>query len=467
MATAQTTEKDHELVKVYGVPSKKREDGYWESDPEGLTSEGAIVGPLPRGRGQIVGLPVTGEAIQRGFSGAGVYDPNQNAVVGMIVEADPDTKKKVSRFVDAQSLNSAVAGGEVPDPNFVEKRPGGDGSPARRVPVESGALHPSSPFYVRRPSDTIAENCLDEAERTTIIRGPQQIGKSSLLARLHARAQALGRKSYYVDFRLVNGRHLHDLDHLFRYLARQMQRALGIATDPRKVWDEYGDATANMTEYLEDFILKPAKTPVHVIFDEADRLFVVPYRDDFFSTVRGWHNLPATNPAFNNKLCVIIGHSDTPTRWIQDINRSPFNVGTSITVENFEMAEIEELNRRYGSPIVDKRDLRWLLDFLGGHPRLTRLALDTVATRRCSCPELVRLLDHPNGPFLEHLRGVLLTLNKMPEIRESFRQILLGRSCQDEIHYQCLWAIGLITGNTRMEARPRCRLYQQYLEQHL
>jgi hypothetical protein len=332
--------------------------------------------------------------------------------------------------------------------------------------LESGALQLSSPFYVRRPADTVAEKCLDSAEGTTIVRGPRQMGKSSLLARLHARAQTLGRKSYYVDFQLMDRNHLIDLDGLFRHLARQIQRTLGTAIDPRKVWDDSDGPKANMTYYLEDAVLASAEAPVHVIFDEAERLFELPYRDDFFSTVRGWHNLRATNPRFG-RLCVIIGHAETPSRWIQDIHQSPFNVGQSIAIDGFELAEVAELNRRYGSPIANGNGLSWLLDFLGGHPYLTRLALHTLATRGCSFSELTGSLDDQSGPFADHLRGVIWTLGRTPEIRESFRQILLGRSCEDEMHYQCLWAVGLISGKNRMGARARCRLYQQFFERHL
>jgi hypothetical protein len=98
---------DHPL-KVYGFQSKVLSDGSWVSHPTGETSEGRIVGPLPGGRAQFDGLPVTGAAVQHGFSGAGVYDPNQDAVVGMVVETDKDRTKRVSQIIGTPSLEAAL-----------------------------------------------------------------------------------------------------------------------------------------------------------------------------------------------------------------------------------------------------------------------------------------------------------------------------------------------------------------------
>lgn len=338
--------------------------------------------------------------------------------------------------------------------------------PRLAASLESGTLQLSSPFYIRRAADDTAENCIDAAEATTIVRGPRQMGKSSLLARLHARAQALGHQSFYIDFQLMDMTHLVDLDHLFRYLARKIQRSFGITKDPRTFWDDSDGPKANMTYYLEDAILASAETPVHIIFDEAERLFEFSYKDDFFSTLRGWHNLRATNSKFTN-FCVAIGHAQTPSGWIQDINQSPFNVGQQINVNGFEISEVAELNKRYGSPLCHDSEIEELSDFLGGHAYLTRLALYTLATRRCSFAEIVRSVDDQGGPFADHLRGIMWMLNKTPKVREAFREILSGRPCEDEVHYQCLWAVGLISGETRTAARPRSRLYNNFFKSHL
>jgi hypothetical protein len=268
--------------------------------------------------------------------------------------------------------------------------------------IESGTLQLDSSFYIRRDTDAEAEQYLKAAVPTIIIKASRRMGKSSLLARLHAQAQNLGRKSFYLDFQLVDSSHLTDLDTLFRYLARQFQRALSTGIDPRRIWDDLDGPKGNINNYLEDTILASAQMPVHLIFDEVERLFEVPYRDEFFSTVRGWHNLRATNLRFG-KLCTIIAHATTPTLWIRDINQSPFNVGQTIILRGFNEKQVAELNAKYGCPLRDAEEVKELAKLLDGHAYLTRLALYKLAAQQYSLSDLVQSVDDQGGPFADHL----------------------------------------------------------------
>src|SRR5205814_112333 len=108
------TKPNDQLPTVYGFRSKRRKDGSWTSHEKGELAEGKIIGPLPEGQGQFVGMPVTGAAVQKGFSGGGIYDPEQDAVVGMIVTADKDTGKKIAQFIRVPTLREAL--GRDPDP---------------------------------------------------------------------------------------------------------------------------------------------------------------------------------------------------------------------------------------------------------------------------------------------------------------------------------------------------------------
>ena len=331
--------------------------------------------------------------------------------------------------------------------------------------VESGTIQLDSSFYVRRATDAEAEHCVKASVPTIIIKAPRQMGKSSLLARLHAQAQKSGGKSVYLDFQLVDASHLTDLNGLFRYLARQFQRAFA-TIDPKQVWDDFDGPKGNITNYIEDAVLASSDLPVYLIFDEVERLFEVPYRDEFFSAVRGWHNLRATNLRFT-KLRIVIAHATTPTLWISDINQSPFNVGQSITLRGFNEKQVAELNTKYGSPLRDANEIKELVKLVDGHAYLTRLALHKLSARNYSFSELVQSVDDQGGPFSDHLLGIRWILNKAPELRESLQRILLGQGCDDEMHYQRLWAVGLICGRTRMEAAPSCRLYEEYFRRHL
>lgn len=93
----------------FGV-SKIEQDGSWESHPTGEWPTGKVIATLPEGRAQLDGFPITGAHIQKGFSGAGVFDRQQDAVVGMIVKADKDPAKRIAQFITVPILRKALAG---------------------------------------------------------------------------------------------------------------------------------------------------------------------------------------------------------------------------------------------------------------------------------------------------------------------------------------------------------------------
>jgi tetratricopeptide (TPR) repeat protein len=88
----------------------------------GEAIEGKIIVDLPGGWAQITGLNITGGALEKGYSGAGVFDPTLKAMVGMIAQADKDKERKIGQFVGTDSLQKALKGG---DPTLVTEDPTG------------------------------------------------------------------------------------------------------------------------------------------------------------------------------------------------------------------------------------------------------------------------------------------------------------------------------------------------------
>jgi hypothetical protein len=108
---------------AYGFRAKKLNNGSWQSHSRGEIAAGTIIGSLPGGRGQFDGLPITGAAVQRGFSGAGIYDPRRDAIVGMVVEADKNKRKKIAQFIDVPSILHALGWKILLDKLLFEKEP--------------------------------------------------------------------------------------------------------------------------------------------------------------------------------------------------------------------------------------------------------------------------------------------------------------------------------------------------------
>lgn len=107
-------------ARVYGFRGKKVGEGAWRSHPDGEWALGNIVGPQPGGRAQFDGLR-WGAGVERGFSGGGIYDPFQDAVVGMVVESDRQEARRIAQFIDVSSLEEAFEGTPGVEPGLFAK----------------------------------------------------------------------------------------------------------------------------------------------------------------------------------------------------------------------------------------------------------------------------------------------------------------------------------------------------------
>lgn len=95
---------------TFGYQCRTADNGSVRSHPTGERPTGRIIGSIPDGLGQFDGFPVTGAAVQRGFSGSGIYDPDQDAIVGMVQKGDQDATKRIALFLTTPSLEKALEG---------------------------------------------------------------------------------------------------------------------------------------------------------------------------------------------------------------------------------------------------------------------------------------------------------------------------------------------------------------------
>ncbi|MCX6582402.1 MAG: AAA-like domain-containing protein [Candidatus Aminicenantes bacterium] len=344
--------------------------------------------------------------------------------------------------------------------------PAADPRFATWVELETGIVRLDSPFYAKRQADEDVMNQIRKTGSTTILKGSRQMGKSSLLARAHAEAKNLQMHSCYLDFQFIDKSHLTSLDTLFRYLAHKICREFKTALKPDECWDTFLGAKDNLTDFIGVALLKEAGAPVLLLLDEVDRLFDCPFRDDFFATIRGWHNLRATEESWN-KLNLVIAHSTEPYLWIQDINQSPFNVGLPVQLEDFDFHQVSELNSKHGDPLKTDDEIKESMDLTGGQPFLVRLALYMLKKDNYSISQLKKVATDDRGPFGDHLRRFAWRLQAEKEVKKSLQQILDKGACDKEEHFLRLRAGGLVKGETRHDVHMRCQLYYDYFKEHL
>jgi hypothetical protein len=198
--------------------------------------------------------------------------------------------------------------------------------------------------------------------------------------------------------------------------------------------------------------------------DEVDALFATPFRTDFFSMLRSWHNSRATQPLWK-QLDLALVTSTEPYQLIEDLNQSPFNVGEVLELEDFGPPQVNDLIVRHGLQLAAD-DAKNLLDLLSGHPYLTRKALYLLAGNRCTPRELLERATDDRGPFGDHLRYHLFRLRDRDDLVRSLREIIHHQRCGDIDMLFRLRGAGLVrkVGNAVV---PRCQLYANYFRESL
>lgn len=141
-------------------------------------------------------------------------------------------------------------------------------------------------------------------------------------------------------------------------------------------------------------------------------------------------------------------------------------MGFSIHLSDLTLAQVGDLNRRYGQNL-SQAEAQQLYALVGGQPFLVRQALYTLHARHWSLGELQNQALAAESPFSDHLRRIGWRLQQAPRLRQAALQILCDGNCDDELDFQRLCAAGLVAGSARNQARLRCQLYEQYFRQGL
>ena len=330
------------------------------------------------------------------------------------------------------------------------------------LPIEpaGGAVPVQSPFYIAREEDAEFHAALARGDSIVVIKGARQVGKTSLMARGLHRARQAGMRVVVTDFQKINAEQLVSANTLYLALAESLAMQLDLDVLPGEDWNLAFGPNMNLERYLRRRVLRAFPEPLVWCLDEVDRLFTCSFGQEVFGLFRSWHNERALDPSCPwSRVSLALACATEVSLFITDINLSPFNVGTRLTLEDFTPAQVAELSRRYGGVLSEEECAR-LHILTGGHPYLTRRGLD-VMWQGMSLERMEREGHHADGPFGEHLRRLSASLS--PDLLELVREMLAGRPCSDPKAFYRLRTGGILTGASCGEARWRCRLYAAFL----
>jgi DNA-binding SARP family transcriptional activator len=329
-----------------------------------------------------------------------------------------------------------------------------------------GAVPLDSPFYVERATDAIFRQAILRQDSIVLVKGPRQVGKTSLLSRGLQAARSAGQRVAVLDFQKLTTAQLESTETLYLAMTGYLYDRLELETHPKSVWNADAGPNENFERYLRRHVLRSKGEDTSLVWalDEIDLLFLRSYSSEVFALFRSWHNERALDPDGPwARLTLCISYATEAHLFITDLNQSPFNVGTRLGLDDFTPTQVSDLARRHGGLLPQNEDLERFLLLVGGHPYLVRRGLNELA-KGVDLATLESSADHEESPFSDHLRRLQFLLNREKDLELAVRDLLRNRSCPVGAPFYRLRSAGVILGDTPESAHLRCGLYFRYLE---
>jgi hypothetical protein len=329
---------------------------------------------------------------------------------------------------------------------------------AQSVAVPGGAMPLDSLYYIRRPADDEFHQAVARRASIVLVKGPRQVGKSSLLARALHQARQENASVVFTDIQALGSEDLRSADTFYQALGRSIADQIAVKPPVPATWNERDSPNTNFSRYVQRSVLGSGQGSVIWGLDEVDRLLGREYAVDVFGLFRSWHNRRALDPAAPwRRLTLALAYATEPHLLMRDVNQSPFNVGVRVDLQDLTDAEVMALNECYGSPL-DAAALARLGALVGGHPYLLQCAFPDL-TRGVTLEVMETNAARESGPLGDHLRHVRELLQRDTTIEQAMNEVLRTGTCPGRDSFYRLRSAGLIQGLSPGAARPRCGLY--------
>lgn len=339
--------------------------------------------------------------------------------------------------------------------------------PVAEPELPEGQVDLASEFYLERPP--IEERCYKAIVKPGSlirIKAPRQMGKTSLMARILHQASNAGCLTVPLTFQLADSKIFKDLDKFLQWFCASVGKRLKLSNKLKDYWDDIFGSKDNCTTYFEEYLLREINQPLVLGLDEVDCVFQYPeIAADFFGLLRAWHELAKTTDIWK-KLQLVVVHS-TEVYIPMNMNQSPFNVGLPIELPEFSCEQILDLARRHGLN-WDSTEVNQLIDMVGGHPYLVRVALYRIACNDITLDDFLKTAPTESSLYCDHLRRHLWNLEQHPDLATAMNKVVSNTASVKLNSIQCfkLLSMGLVQvqGN---DVTPRCNLYRHYFSDRL
>ena len=358
-------------------------------------------------------------------------------------------------------------------------------------PLETGNECVSAVYYegmyIERPP--IEEKCFAAiAQPGALIRikAPQKMGKTLLLEKLLERGRQQDYQTAKLDLKQADKSTLTDLQAFLRWLCVDVSDNLELEPQLDKYWKDFYGLNKNCTRYFQKYLLSGSEHPLILAIDNFERLFAYPeIFPQFCLLLRSWYESAKSGDRIGNlwkKLRLVVVHSTEKYPEL-DTNHSPFNVGTTIDLPEFNLQQVEALAKKYklDGCLGQKGLSELMMKTLGGHPYLVHKAIDylksqpnfsgdgeTQRGQQATIEELLQLAPTEQGIFSDHLRQQLWNLQHNSQLESGYKKVVSANKAvrlDAEVGFK-LHSLGLVKllGN---DCVPSCDLYRQYFSERL
>ena len=309
-------------------------------------------------------------------------------------------------------------------------------------------------LYVQRKADIQLERIISEMQRPGYVLVARQMGKTNLLLNAKRTLANEQRVFAYIDlsnlFEKERDCYRNIIDYIiepnyeiFSKIESKIDELRRLALPPHK---EYSRCLK--------VILDCFKGDLVVILDEIDALKSIKYSDNIFAQIRTTYFQLRTNSDDFNRLTYVLSGVIEPADLIKDKNKSPFNIGEKIYLDDFSKSEhngfIQKSKLDISIEVSDE-----IFNWTKGNPRLTfdicseienKIIFNNVGIEISDVEEIIKekYLTLFDLPPIDHIRQ-LVAQNR--PIRKAIKEIQQGKQdCSDEIKTK-LYLYGIISSD--------------------